>query len=192
MQSCGVLCLSWRGKLEQQESRAVDPSTKCVHAAVSRCVKLWSPMFGFIDNDIQNFCHCQLRLAWHMSRRSLLVRLCSSTWTMMLCAGTMARLCEKKVHTSTDVLRWQLPFCSDCVLTVAMFLCFSRFLCLPLVCAVSVLHILCLCGLKLSSQWKRTYWVQGFVTSCFCLVFDFPTVVAEHGSRTESGGVTAS
>ena len=50
--------------------------------------------------------------------------------------------------------------------------CFSRFLCLPPVCAVSVLHIICLCWLKLSSQWKRTHWVQGFVTSCFCLVFD--------------------
>ena len=36
--------------------------------------------------------------------------------------------------------------------------CFSRFLCLPLVCAVSVLHILCLCWLKLSSQWtKKTH-----------------------------------
>ena len=33
--------------------------------------------------------------------------------------------------------------------------CFSRFLCLPLVCAVSVLHVLCLCWLKLSSQWKK-------------------------------------
>ena len=53
--------------------------------------------------------------------------------------------------------------------------CFSRFLCLPLVCAVSVLHILCLFWLKLSSQWKRTHWVQGFVTSCFCLVFDSST-----------------
>ena len=50
--------------------------------------------------------------------------------------------------------------------------CFSRFLCLPLVCAVSVLHILCLWWLKLSSQWKSTHCVQGFVTSCFCLVFD--------------------
>ena len=69
--------------------------------------------------------------------------------------------------------------------------CFSRFLCLPLVCAVSVLHILCLWWLKLSSQWKSTHWVQGFVTSCFCLVFDSSTVVAEHGSGTESGGVTA-
>ena len=69
--------------------------------------------------------------------------------------------------------------------------CFSRFLCLPLVCAVSVLHILCLWWLKLSSQWKSTHWVQGFVTSCFCLVFDASTVVAEHGSGTESGGVTA-
>ena len=35
--------------------------------------------------------------------------------------------------------------------------CFSRFLCLPLVCAVSVLHTLCLCWLKLSSQWKKTH-----------------------------------
>ena len=35
--------------------------------------------------------------------------------------------------------------------------CFSRFLCLPLVCAVSVLHILCLWWLKLSSQWKNTH-----------------------------------
>ena len=68
--------------------------------------------------------------------------------------------------------------------------CFSRFLCLPLVCAVSVLHILCVWWLKLSSQWKSTHWVQGFVTSCFCLVFDSSTVVAEHGSVTESGGVT--
>ena len=66
------------------------------------------------------------------------------------------------------------------------------FLCLPLVCAVSVLHILCLWWLKLSSQWKSTHWVQGVVTSCFCLVFDFPTVVAEHGSGTELGGVTVS
>ena len=70
-------------------------------------------------------------------------------------------------------------------------LCFSRFFCLPLVCAVSVLHILCLWWLKLSSQWKSTHWVQGIVTSCFCLVFDSLTVVAEHGSGTESGGVTA-
>ena len=69
--------------------------------------------------------------------------------------------------------------------------CFSRFLCLLLVCTVSVLHILCLWWLKLSSQWKSTHWVQGFVTSCCCLVFDSPTVVAEHGSGTESGGVTA-
>ena len=70
-------------------------------------------------------------------------------------------------------------------------MCFSRFLCLPLVCAVTVLHILCLCWLKLFSQWKSTHWVQGFVTSCFCLVYDSSTVVAEHGSGTESGGVTA-
>ena len=68
--------------------------------------------------------------------------------------------------------------------------CFSRFLCVPPVCAVSVLHILCLWWLKLSSRWKSTHWVQGFVTSCFCLVFDSSTVVAEHGSGTESGGVT--
>ena len=53
--------------------------------------------------------------------------------------------------------------------------CFSRFLCLPLVCAVSVLHILCLWWLNLSSKWKSTHWVQGFVTSCFCLVFDSST-----------------
>ena len=65
------------------------------------------------------------------------------------------------------------------------------FLCLPLVCAVSVLHILFLWWLKLSSQWKSTHWVQGFVTSCFCLVFDSSTVVAEHGFGTKSGGVTA-
>ena len=70
-------------------------------------------------------------------------------------------------------------------------MCFSRFLCLPLVCAVSVLHILCLWWLKFSSQWKSTHWVQGFVTSCFCVVFDSSAVVAEHGSGTESGGVTA-
>ena len=57
--------------------------------------------------------------------------------------------------------------------------CFSRVLCLPLVCAVSVLHILCLCWLKLSSQWKNTHWVQGVVTSCYCLVFDFQTLSAE-------------
>ena len=37
---------------------------------------------------------------------------------------------------------------------------FSHFLCLPLVCAVSVLHILCLWRLKLSSQWKSTHCVQ--------------------------------
>ena len=53
--------------------------------------------------------------------------------------------------------------------------CFSRFLCLPLVCAVSVLHIFCLCWLKVSSQWKTTHWVQGDVTSCLCLVFDSST-----------------
>ena len=53
--------------------------------------------------------------------------------------------------------------------------CFSRFLCLLLVCAVSVLYILCLWWLELSSQWKSTHWVQGFVTSCCCLVFDSPT-----------------
>ena len=69
-------------------------------------------------------------------------------------------------------------------------MCFSRVLCLRQVKAVSVLHILCLCWLKLSSQWKNTHWVQGFVTSCFCLVLDSSTVVAEHGSGTESGGVT--
>ena len=55
---------------------------------------------------------------------------------------------------------------------------------------VCVAHSLS-CWLKLSSQWKSTHWVQGFVTSCFCLVFDSSTVVAEHGSGTESGGVTA-
>ena len=54
-------------------------------------------------------------------------------------------------------------------------MCFSRFLCLPQVRAVSVLHIFCLWWLKLSSQWKSTHWVQGVVTSCFCLVLDFPT-----------------
>ena len=46
-------------------------------------------------------------------------------------------------------------------------ICFSRFLCLPLVCAVSVLHILCLWWLKLSSQWKSTHWVQGPVRNMF-------------------------
>ena len=53
--------------------------------------------------------------------------------------------------------------------------CFSRLLCLPLDCAESVLHILCLWWLKLCSQWKSTHWVQGFVTSCFCLIFDSST-----------------
>ena len=41
---------------------------------------------------------------------------------------------------------------------------------------MSVLYILCLWWLKLSSQWKSTHWVQGFVTSCFCLVFDSSTI----------------
>ena len=68
--------------------------------------------------------------------------------------------------------------------------CFSRFLCLPLVCAVSVMHILCLWWLKLSRQWRSTHCVQGVVTSCFWLVFDSSTVVGEHGPGTESGGVT--
>ena len=37
---------------------------------------------------------------------------------------------------------------------------------------------------------ESTLGKKGVVTSCLCLVFDFPTVVAEHGSGTESGGVT--
>ena len=76
--SCGfVLAVAWQ--IRATGIAAVDPSTQCVHAAVSRCMKLWSHMFGFIDNDVHIFCHCQLKLAWHMSWRSVLVRLCSST-----------------------------------------------------------------------------------------------------------------
>ena len=53
--------------------------------------------------------------------------------------------------------------------------------------SVSALHILCLRWIKLSSWWKTHIGVEGVVTSCFCLVFDFSAVVAEHGSRTVSG-----
>ena len=48
--------------------------------------------------------------------------------------------------------------------------CFSRFLCLPLVCAVSVLHILCLCWLKLSSQWKKNTKVLSHHVSVWSLI----------------------
>ena len=38
---------------------------------------------------------------------------------------------------------------------------------------VCVLHSLSLLA-QGCSQWKRTHWVEDVVTSCFCLVFDFP------------------
>ena len=69
------------------------------------------------------------------------------------------------------------------------FNCFSRFLCLPLVCAVSVLHVLCLLAQVVQLVKEYTHWVQGVVTSCLCLVFDSLTVVL--GSGTVSGGGTA-
>ena len=69
--------------------------------------------------------------------------------------------------------------------------CFSRFLCLPLVCAVSVLHVLFLVAQVVQLVKEYTHWVQSVVTSCLCLVFDSSTVVAELGSRTVSGGGTA-
>ena len=69
--------------------------------------------------------------------------------------------------------------------------CFSRFLCLPLVCAVSVLHVLCLLAQVVQLVKENTHWVQSVVTSCLCLVFDSSTVVAELGSGTVSGGGTA-
>ena len=55
---------------------------------------------------------------------------------------------------------------------------------------VCVAHSLSLVAQVVQSVEKNTHWVEGVVTSCFCLVFDFLTVVAEHGSGTESGGVT--
>ena len=57
--------------------------------------------------------------------------------------------------------------------------CFSRFLCLLLVCAVSVLHILCLCWLKLSSQWKNTHWVQGLSHHVYVW-----SLIPQHNSMT--------
>ena len=48
---------------------------------------------------------------------------------------------------------WKNPCFPEVILQSSVF---SRFLCLPLVCAVSVLYTLCLWWLKLSSQWKNT------------------------------------
>ena len=41
---------------------------------------------------------------------------------------------------------------------------------------MSVLHILCLDGSSCPVSGKAHIWVQGFVTSCFCLVFDSSTL----------------
>ena len=51
-ESCGgfVLAVAWH--IRTRGIAAEDTSTQCVHAAVSRCLKLWNSMFGFIDNDI--------------------------------------------------------------------------------------------------------------------------------------------
>ena len=53
--------------------------------------------------------------------------------------------------------------------------CFSCFLCLPLVCAVSVLHDICLVAQGVQLVKEYTHWVQSVVTSCLCLVFDSAT-----------------
>ena len=66
-------------------------------------------------------------------------------------------------------------FCCRCPSSLQRFTCFSRFLCLPLVCAVSVLHVLCLVAQVVQLVKENTHWVQGIVTSCLCLVFDSPT-----------------
>ena len=64
--------------------------------------------------------------------------------------------------------------------------------------SVCLLSALCLCctfsvfgGSSCPVSGKAHIGYKVFVTSCFCLVFDSLTVVAERASGTKSGGVTA-
>ena len=45
-----VLSVGWQ--IRATGIAAADPSTQCVHAAVSRYVKLWSTVFGLINNGV--------------------------------------------------------------------------------------------------------------------------------------------